>query len=109
MRQGVSLQKITEFIVDSWLWNWPDWKKRRPEDQNQRTHRDRTQSLVASQSGKPAHKSLPQIAPGGRHALCKSAENCDQYRAINELTEVHVTKTASLSSTLLKHEPYSRV
>ncbi len=69
---------------------------------------DPTQSLAASKSGKATHKALPQIAPAGWYGFCESAENSDQYRAIDQLTEMHVTKAPYLPSTLLKHEQHSR-
>ena len=66
------------------------------------------QSLVASQSGKTAHKSLPQIAPAGRHGFRDDTENSDQEGAIDELVAMHVTKGPYLSSTMLRHEQHSR-
>src|SRR6266545_6271865 len=53
---------------------------------------------------KLCHKSRQ---PGG-NGFCESAENSDQYRAIDQLTEMHVTKAPYLPSTLLKHEQHSR-
>src|SRR4029077_14261482 len=104
VRKSVSLQKVTKLVVDRWFGDRPDWKKCRPHHEHEHAQSDPAQSLVTGKSGKPTHTFLPQIAPHGRHDSCKGAENSDQYRAVNELTDVHVTKTAYLSSTLLEHE-----
>src|SRR6266540_5430183 len=93
MRERVSLKKVTKLIVDGGRRDGPDWEKRRPRSESQHSQPHPTQRLVAGQRGKSAHKSLPQIAPAGRGSFRKNAENSDQYCAINELTEVHVTKT----------------
>jgi hypothetical protein len=109
MRKSISLQKVTKFIVDGWLGDGPDWKKHRPQAENQHAQPHATPSFVPSKSGKPRQqKSLPQLTPAGRHGFGENAENSDQYHAINELTEVHVTKTAYVSLTLLKHERHSQ-
>ncbi len=50
MRESVSLEKVTEFIVDGGRWNRPDRKKRRPRDQNERAQSDPTQGFAARQS-----------------------------------------------------------
>jgi hypothetical protein len=77
MRESVSLKKVTKLIVDGWRRDWPDRKKRRSHDHNQHAQSNPTQCFVASKTGNPAHKSLPQIPPAGRHRLRDHAENSD--------------------------------
>ena len=77
MGKSVCLQKVTKLIVDGWFWDGPDWKQRRPQDQDERAQSHPTQSLVASKTGKPAQKFLPHIAPAGRRGFCEGAENSD--------------------------------
>jgi hypothetical protein len=108
MRESVSLKNVTKLIVDGWPGDRPDRKKRRPDHENEHAQSDPSQSLVASQSGKTAHKSLPQIAPAGRHGFRDDTENSDQEGAIDELVGMHVTKGPYLSSTILTHEQHSR-
>src|SRR6266508_1030351 len=104
MREGVSLQKVTELIVDRWFGNGPNWEERRPYHEDQQTQHNPAESLVASKRRKLTHKSLPKVAPVGWHGFRESAENSNQYSAIDQLTEMHVMKTPYVSSTVLKHE-----
>src|SRR5207247_10641658 len=62
MRKSVSLQKVTKFIVNGWLGDGPDWKKRCPRSEDQHSQPHPTHRLVAGQRGKAAHKFLPQLA-----------------------------------------------
>jgi hypothetical protein len=108
MREGVSLEKVTKFIVDGRLGNRPDRKKRRSHHQDQHAQSDPTQRFAARKAGKPALKSLPQIAQLGRRASRNGPENCDQYDAVDEVS-VHVMKRLYLSSTISFDEQRSRV
>jgi len=88
VREGVSLQKVTKLIVDGWLGDRPEWQKRCPDHQNQRAQSDPTHCLVASQIGKHAQKSLPQMVPAGGRGFRDDTENSDQDSAIDELMQM---------------------
>ena len=61
MCECIGLEKVTKLIINGWLRDWPDGKKRRPDHQNQHAQPDPTQRLVARQFRKPAFKLSPQI------------------------------------------------
>ena len=108
VRKSVSLQKVTKLVVDGWFRGSARLEEVPPAPRAPtRPIRPNSMSCDGQERIARAHI-LPQIAPPGRHGFCKGAENSNQYAAVNELTDVHVTKTAYLSSTLLKHERHSR-